>query len=38
MDRVHGFMLRMFASYPEPDGLVCTVGYILIVSLFRREA
>ena len=32
------FMLRMFAEFPEPDGLICTLCWIFLVSLFSRDA
>ncbi len=37
MDRIHRFMFKMFAWYPYPDNIVCTVGYIVLISLFKRE-
>jgi hypothetical protein len=30
-------MVAMFAGFPEPDDLVCTVAYILIIGLFSRR-
>jgi len=32
------FMMRMFAELPEPDGLVCMVGWFLLLALFSKDA
>lgn len=31
-------MMEMFASFPEPDGLICMIAWMAICCLFSKEA